>query len=301
MAKSIIVTGASGLIGTLLVDALLKRGDNVISLTTNYAASKGKLPASVRIFEWNNFLTLANENVDAVVNLAGRNLGDKRWSKKIKKEIYDSRIQSTRKIVDLIRKMNNKPEVLINASGVDYYGNRGDEVITEDSAPGFDFLSGVCIDWEREAYNAEDFGVRVVIIRNGFVMAKNSPALRRLTFPFRLYCGGTIGSGRQYMSWIHIADLVNIYLLAMDNRNLSGSLNATAPNPVTMKEFCRNIGHVLHRPSFFQVPPFIVKIAAGETSQVVLNGRKAIPDKLNRLGFRFKYPMSLEALGEVLA
>lgn len=301
MPKRVLITGASGLIGTQIVNALLKRGDSVTALTANYSIARKKIPANVNVIEWHDYLTLVNEKIDAIINLSGKNVGENRWNKKIKKEIYESRIQSTRKVVDLISKMLNRPEVLINTSGVDYYGARGDEEINEDSAPGYDFLSEVCIDWEKEAYNAVDFGVRVVIIRNGFVLAKNSNAIKRLTLPFRLFAGGTIGSGKQYISWVHIDDLVNIYLFALDNRAVSGSINATAPNPVTMKVLCKTIGSAIHKPVYLHIPSFAVKIAAGEMSQVVLSGRKALPHKLNSFSFKFGYQNCAEALREIVS
>jgi uncharacterized protein (TIGR01777 family) len=196
--------------------------------------------------------------------------------------------------------MRKKPRVLINASGVDYYGDRGNEELTEDSAPGFDFLSNVCIEWEHEAYNAEDCGTRVVIIRNGFVLAKNSEGIRRLALPFKFFIGGTYGSGEQFMSWIHIEDLVDIYLLALENAQISGSVNATSPKPVTMNEFCKNIAKAVRRPSFFRIPPFAIKIAAGESASLILNGRKVLPDKLCKSGFRFKYLNLPAALNDVI-
>jgi len=271
MSKTVLISGATGLIGREIVNSLLNRGDKVIIVTTDKPKALKILSTRVSQFvTWDELNTLAGEKIDAIINLAGKNIGENRWSNKTKKEIYDSRILSTRKIVEMVKKMKIKPGVLVNASGADYYGNRGDEKITEDSPPGYDFLSGVCIDWEKEAYNAEDYGVKVVIIRNGFVLAKEAPAVKKLVLPFKLFVGGAIGSGRQYVSWIHIDDITKIYIFAIDNVSLSGAVNGVSPEPLSMKEFCKNIGKVMHRPSFFPIPSVAVKIIAGETMDVLI-------------------------------
>jgi uncharacterized protein (TIGR01777 family) len=300
MPKKVLLTGASGLIGSHIVRALLNRGDSVIAITTDAVSAGTKLPAECRIVSWQDYMQLAGDKIDAIINLAGSNIGKKRWTGKVKKEIYNSRILSTRRIVELIKSMAAKPEALINASGADYYGNRGSEIVTEESAPGDDFLANVCIDWEKEAYNAEDYGVRVAIIRNGFVLARDAPSLPRLTLPFRLFVGGKIGTGKQYMSWIHINDIVRIYLLAADNRSISTAVNAASPIPVTMKEFGKNIAEVLHRPFWFPIFPFIVKLVAGQAASLVLHGRRALPAKLTAMGFEYEFDNSLDALKDIL-
>ena len=301
MNKTFLITGATGLTGGYILKSLLERGDKAAVLTSSPETAGEKLPASVRtIVPWKNYMKLADEKIGVIINLAGRNIGEKRWSEKVKKQIYDSRIITTRKLIELIKRMKVKPETLINASGSDYYGDRGNEPVTEESPPGTGFLSELCIDWEKEAYNAEDYGVRVVVIRNGFVMAKNAPALKKLALPFRLFAGSTAGSGKQYMSWIHVRDLVRIYLLAADRKEIRGAVNAVSPNPVTMKEFCKNIAVVLRRPSYLHVPSFLVKLVFGEMGSVVLNGRRAYPEKLIQAGFKFEFEQSLPALRDVL-
>ncbi|HEY3249915.1 MAG TPA: TIGR01777 family oxidoreductase [Ignavibacteria bacterium] len=307
MARNILITGATGLIGTCLVKTILKRGDNVAVLSTNVKSASKYLPEAGKIISWNDYLSLVNENIDIVINLAGKNIGETRWNDKFKKEIYDSRILSTRKIVDLIGKMTKKPGALINASGVDYYGNRpacrtsrGDENIYEDAKPGNDFMARLCVDWEAEAKKAENFGVRVVLIRTGFVLAKNSPAVNMLTLPFKLFIGGTIGSGKQYMSWIHIDDVVKVYLFSADNNNITGPVNAAAPNPERMKNFCRIIAKVLHRPAIIPAPEFAVKLIAGEAAQLVLNGRKALPKKILEAGYKFSFANAPAAWSNIL-
>jgi uncharacterized protein (TIGR01777 family) len=247
----------------------------------------------------NDRLSLKDEKIDGIINLAGRNLADKRWNDKFKKEVYDSRILTTGKVVELILAMSRKPEVLLSASGVDYYGDKGESDIYEDTPNGNNFMGKLCKDWEAEAYKAEAFGTRVVALRTGFVMAKDSKAVKKLSMPFKFFIGGPIGSGKQYMSWIHIDDIVGIYLFALDNPAVKGAVNAAAPNPETMKQFCKNMACEMHRPSIFPVPGFIVKIAAGEMGDVILAGRKALPKKITRLGYKFKYENAADAWKDV--
>lgn len=300
MSKNVLVTGATGLIGKALINALLNRGDNITALSTNTDSAATTLPGVNKFVHWDNIFSLCGDKIDVIINLAGKNMGEKRWNEEFKKEAWDSRIQSTGKVIELISKMPAKPEVLLNASGSDYYGDRGEEVITEGSLPGDDFMAKLCIAWEAEALKAEGYGVRTSVIRTGFVIAKNSFAVKKLTLPYKLFVGGPIGKGSQFMSWIHIDDVVGIYLYAADNINISGAVNATAPNPETMIDFSNHLAHVMHRPSFFHVPSFVVKIAVGEMSQVILNGRKALPKKIINLGYKFKFENASDAWKDVV-
>lgn len=300
MNKTILITGATGLIGESLVHAITARGDEFIAVSTRPAAAARKLLGAKRIISLKELYLLKNEKIDAVINLAGANLGSKRWNKKTKKEFYDSRINTTGRLVDLISVMPHKPEVLVSASGVDFYGDRGDEDVYENSPPANSYLGRITNDWEAEARKAEQFGVRVVTVRTGFVLAKNSEAVKKLVKPFRFFAGGPIGSGKQFVSWIHIDDVTGIYLFAADNREVLGAINAAAPYPVTMKELAKKIGSILHRPSFFRVPGFVVKIIAGEMAEVVLTGRRALPKKILELGYHFRYEEVNTALKEVL-
>jgi uncharacterized protein (TIGR01777 family) len=299
LPKKILITGATGLIGKHIVNALHSRGDEVLILTTNSKSAKKTFPFLNQITEWKDILSLKNETLDGIIHLAGMNLGDKRWNEKVKEEIYNSRINTTRKIVELISVMALKPEVLLSASGVDYYGDKGNKDIYEDSPPADDFVGQLCQDWENEALKTEKFGVRTVVIRTGFVLAKDSKAVDKFAKPFKMFIGGPIGKGTQYMSWIHIDDLTGIYLFALDNLNVRGALNGTAPNPETMKIFCKNLAGALHRPSLFPVPAFAVKIIAGELAELILSGRKALPKKIIELGYKFKYENAAEAWGAV--
>jgi uncharacterized protein (TIGR01777 family) len=294
LPKRILITGATGLIGPRIVNLLQSRGDEPLVLTTN-AVSAQKIFPGLKVTEWKDIFSLKDEMIDGIIHLAGMNLGDKRWDEKVRKEIYDSRIDSARKIVELISVMPVKPEVLISASGVDYYDDKGDADVYEDSPPADNFIGHLCADWENEALKAKKFGVKAAVIRTGFVIAKNSKAVDKFALPFKLYIGGPIGSGKQYISWIHIDDLTGIYLFLLDNKNIDGAINGTAPNPEKMKDFSRAIAKAMHRPCLFPVPGFAVKIIAGGISELILTGRKALPKKIMNFGYKFKYVNAFEA------
>ena len=296
MPERILITGATGLVGRALVEALHNRGDEVLIISTDTRSAAKEFPGIKIITGWNEVLSLKNEKIDAIIHLAGMNLGAKRWNDEVKKEIYDSRIDTARKLIDLISQMPVKPKVFITASGVDYYGDRGSQDVYEDSPPADNFIGNLVRDWENEALKAEKSGLRTAAIRTGVVIAKNAPAVKKLALPMKLFIGGPIGSGRQYVSWIHLDDLVDIYLFVLDNDKIKGAVNGTAPRPITMKEFSRQLGRALHRPSLFPVPSFIVKIIAGEMADLVLCGRKALPKKITEAGYIFKYTDVYEAL-----
>ena len=300
MKKTILITGATGLIGGYLSRAIVNRGDEFIAISTHPESARKKLLSAKRVLSMDEMDPLINWKIDAVINLAGANLGSKRWNDRTKKEFYDSRINTTHRLVELISNMKNKPEVLLSASGVDYYGERGSEDVYEDSPPAGDFLGTLTHDWELETLKAEKSGIRVVTIRTGFVLACDSDAIKKMIMPYKFFVGGVLGSGRQYVSWIHIDDLAGIYLFAVDNKDVKGPVNAASSNPVTMKEFSSGIGSALHRPSFFPVPSFAVRLIAGEMASVVLLGRKALPRKIIDVGYRFKYHDVDGALKNVL-
>jgi len=295
LPQKILISGATGLIGKAIIKALYFRGDEALIVSTNKESAAKEFPGIKNIVEWNNISSLKDEKIDGIFHLAGMNLGDKRWNDKVKKEIYDSRIVTARKLVELISVMANKPKVLITASGIDYYGDKGEENVYEDSPPADNFIGHLCRDWENESFKAEKYGVRAAAIRTGFVIAKNAPAVDKLTLPFKLFAGGPIGSGKQYISWIHLDDLVGIYLFVLDNK-VSGAINAASPIPETMKEFSKQLAKALHRPSLFHIPSFAVKIVAGEMAELILTGRKALPKKIIDAGFKFKYTNAFDAL-----
>ncbi len=300
MAKTILITGATGMIGGHIINALLKRGDRYIAVTTNTKSAAVKLKDAYKITALGDILSLKDEKIDAFINLAGANLGGKRWNDKTKKEFYDSRINTTGKLIELIALMKTKPEVLVSSSGVDYYGDTGSSEMHEDSPPANSFLGKLTHDWEQAALKAGQYGVRVVCLRTGFVMAADSDAVKKLIMPFKFFVGGPLGSGRQYVSWIHIDDLVGIYLFAIDNKDTEGLYNAAAPNPETNVLFGRNAAKVLKRPSFVFVPAFMLKLIVGEMAAVVLDGRRAIPDKIIRAGYNFKFEHAIDAWKDIL-
>ena len=274
---NVIVAGASGLIGTELVKALRTRGDQVLALPRY-----GSAPWQV-------------EGFDAVINLAGANLSAKRWSPEFKKQILDSRVETTRALVDAIAKAARKPRVLVNASAVGFYGARGDEPLDESGAPGSDFLSGVVQAWEVEAQKTS---VRSVQLRTGIVLSKKGGALQPMLPPFKAFVGGPIGSGKQWFPWIHLADEVAAILWCLDH-DLSGPVNLVAPGIVNMKDFAKALGRALHRPSAFPLPGAALKLLLGEFAEVVLDGQRAVPKKLFDAGFRFRFTDVNEALADL--
>lgn len=296
----ILITGATGLIGSRLVKAFTARGDEVFIVTRNVKSARLIFGAVNSFVEWRDIDSLKDEKIDVFINLAGMNLDEKRWNEEIKKKIYNSRINSARKLVELISSMPQKPEVLINASGVDYYGDTGDKDIFEDSPPANLFISKLVCDWENEALRAEKYGVRIVLLRTGFVIAPDSKAFKKMVLPFKLFAGGYAGKGKQYLSWIHIEDLVKIYGYVIDNKGITVALNASSPNPERMKDFAKLIGKVLHRPWFFPAPRFLMKVLFGEVAEVILAGRKALPKKLVEAGFKFKFENAFDAVKDCL-
>ena len=289
------VAGANGLIGSNLVRALRARGDEVVPLVRN-PRNPGEVRWDPRAGgDW----TKALDGVDGVVNLAGANVGAKRWTGEYKKEIRESRLQATRALVEAMRAATRRPRVFVSASAVGYYGDRGDEEVTESTQPGSDFLARLCVAWEEEAGRAEQLGVRTVLFRTGVVLDREDSALAKMIPPFKAFVGGPIGSGRQWFPWIHIGDEVELILWALDG-TVRGPVIASAPNPVRMKEFARALGRVLHRPALFPVPPFALRLAVGEMAEVLLEGQRALPRKALEGGFRFRFEDLDAALRDVL-
>ncbi len=304
MSKRIIITGATGLIGKKLADALISRGDEVIVFSRDTKKAKSIFPTSIECVEWNyqrpDQWKSKLENADAVVHLAGINLFAKRWNEKFKKEVIDSRKVSTKNLVEAIASRANQPEVFISASGIGYYRDCGDKILNEDSPLGKDFLADVCEAWESESRRTGEFGIRNVQIRTGLVLSTEDGALKKMLLPFKFFIGGPLGNGKQWASWLHIDDIVAIYLHAIDNQNISGAVNAASPNPVRMKEFAKTLGKVLHRPSLFPVPKFALKIVVGEAAEVVTASQRVDVKKLLSIGYKFKFEMLEEALTDLL-
>jgi uncharacterized protein (TIGR01777 family) len=240
------------------------------------------------------------DGADAIINLSGQSLAGKRWSNNRKEQLLLSRTQPTTALVEAIGASEARPRVLINASAVGYYGNVPEEPVTEDHPPGADFLGKTCAAWEAAALRAEELGVRVVLLRSGIVLDKKGGALQRMLLPFRLFAGGSLGSGNQWFPWIHNEDEVRAILFALKRSSISGPVNLAAPEPATMREFTKAIGRVLHRPSLFRVPAFALRAALGEMAEIVLTGQKVIPEKLTRGGFEFRFPTLVGALEDLL-
>jgi uncharacterized protein (TIGR01777 family) len=237
--------------------------------------------------------------IDAVVNLAGESIGSRRWSDSVKQEILASRIRTTGAIVTAINNRTIQPKVLINASAVGYYGPRQDEEITESEAVGQDFLAQICRDWENEAYKVQNDLTRVVTIRIGVVLG-NEGALNRMSMPFKCYIGGPLGTGNQWLSWIHIQDLTSMIRFIIEHQELTGPINATAPESVRMRDFCKALGSVLKRPSWLPVPELLLKIALGQMAEMLLHGQRAVPEKILGAGFNFRFPKLRSALEDAL-
>jgi uncharacterized protein len=299
----ILCTGSTGFVGAGLIPALRKKGHSVVLLSRRREGGKSADP-DLRSVTWNGRDTGAwareVDGADAVVNFAGEPLDRKRWTKEQKQRIVDSRVNATRAVVRAIREASGKPEVLINASGVGFYGDTGDALVTEESPPGKDFLAETCVRWEEEAWAAETCGVRTVVLRSGPALDREGGALPKLVTPFKLYGGGPLGSGKQWFPWVHRDDLVSVILTALDNRSYSGPINVAAPESVTNKQFCKALGKVLHRPCWFPVPKATLTVALGEMSEMVLTGQHIVPAKLKKLGYAFLYPKLEPALNEIL-
>lgn len=297
----VVMTGATGFVGQVIVKQLLAAGDEVIVLTRNVAKAAISLGSSCRYYQWddsNNLPPLeALEGADGVINLMGESIS-KRWDENQKKKIYDSRINGTRRLVEAIEKLQNKPKVFVSTSAIGIYGNRGPEDINEASSVADDFLAKVCKDWENEANKARNHGCRVVIIRTGVVLGRHGGALEKMLPVFKLGLGGRVGSGNQFMSWIHIEDLASMYVEALKNNSVKGVLNGTAPYPATNAQFSKVMGKVLKRPAILPAPSFAVQLALGEMSQIVLEGQKVLPLKFKEINFRFRYPTLEMALKE---
>ena len=291
----ITVTGASGLIGSKLVDRLRARGDEVTTLSRN--------PSSPGAARWQPEQEpapkAALDGADAVVHLAGENVAQ-RWSDDAKRRIRDSRELGTRNLVAGIEAADPRPRVLVSSSAVGYYGPHGDEVLDERTPAGAGFLADVCVAWEREAQRAAELGLRVATIRTGVVLDKTGGALAKMLPFFKLGVGGPVAGGHQYMPWIHVDDVVGLYLAAVDDDAYDGPVNATAPSPVTNATFSKALGRALHRPAFAPVPGLAVHVLYGEMAEIVTKGQRVLPRKAQEQGYAFAHPDLDEALRAAL-
>lgn len=298
----VVLSGATGFIGKVLVQELLERGHELTVLTRRPGNSQSN---EIKYVSWDartkGGWTGSLEGAGAVVNLAGENIAGGRWTEDLKKRIEESRIFSTRALVEGIREAKLKPGTLVNASAVGYYGDVPSGDVTESSPPGEGFLPEICRKWEEEASKARSLGVRVVLLRFGVVLGKEGGALQKMLPPFKLFAGGPLGSGRQWVPWIHIKDAARLIVHALEKSGLEGPVNAAAPAPVTMKEFCRTLGKVLKRPCWAPVPEAALKALFGEMAEaVLLSGQRALPQKALETGYRFYYPSLEPALRHLL-
>ena len=300
----ILITGSTGLVGTALVKALASDGHTVCRLLrpqskTTFGTKDGFDVA------WNpgtGELGGAGVGPDAVVNLAGASIAGGRWTEKRKELLRTSRIEATRALVHALAKMNSRPRVLVSASAIGIYGDRGDEILTEESKPGTDFLAGLARGWEAEALKAEALGIRVVLARFGIILARHGGALTKMLLPFKLGAGGRLGSGKQWMSWVTLEDVVGIIRFALENGAVQGAMNVVAPQPAQNVEFTRTLAQALHRPSLFPAPGFALRLALGEMADaLLLSSQRVKPQKLQQLRYPFLHPELPSALGTVLA
>jgi uncharacterized protein (TIGR01777 family) len=290
----IIFAGATGFVGNKLVQQFLNDHHTVVVLTRNLDRARKKFGEMAMLAEWDakslRGWARLFEGADVVINLAGEPIAEKRWTRAQKESITASRIESTRVLVQAINQMTRKPQTLIQASAVGYYGHVPEGEVYESHDPSADFLGTLCQAWENEAIKAEALGVRVVRLRTGIVLGRNGGALKKMMRAFKLFAGGPLGSGQQWFPWVHEADVLNIIQFAIQNPALSGAVNVTAPNPCTMNDFCTTLGQVLHRPSWLAVPDSLLKLALGELADTLLGGQKAMPKKLLESGYVFIFP-----------
>jgi uncharacterized protein len=298
------VTGATGLIGTRLVAALARRGDEVTVLSRDPQRARARLGSGIEAIAWDPLgepaPTSALAGRDGVIHLAGEPVAQ-RWSAAAKERIRTSRETGTANLVAGLRSADPRPRALVSASAVGYYGAHGDEEIPESTPPGEGFLAEVCVAWERGAQAAAELGVRVAIVRTGIVLDPDGGALAKMLPPFKAGVGGPVAGGKQWMPWIHVDDLVALYLAALDRDDWSGPLNGSAPQPVTNSDFSKALGRALHRPALAPVPRIALRGLYGEMEQIVTTGQRAVPQRPLALGHAYAHPELDEALRSALA
>jgi uncharacterized protein (TIGR01777 family) len=298
----VLVTGATGLIGRSLCQALTDGGHTVIGVSR----SSRRPPdlAAAEIHQWDPqtgpIASSALESVDAVVNLAGEPIDSGRWSDEQKKLIRDSRVVTTRNLVNTLCSIERKPGVLVSGSAVGFYGDRGDEQLDEKSLAGRGFMTDVCVEWEGQAERAIECGIRVVEVRTGVVLSRDGGALKKMLMPFKLGIGGPLGSGKQWFPWIHIKDIVGIFQRAMVTPALLGPVNGVAPQPATNKEFTQELARALHRPAFLPVPEAAMRVLVGEMADVLFGSQRVLPKAALESGYQFQFPALTEALADLV-
>jgi uncharacterized protein len=302
--RKIAITGATGFIGSILSRRLADEGNQITVFTRDASKAKESIPESFRLVEWDyrspkEWENELNDN-EVIIHLAGANLFGRRWDDDYKKKIIDSREVSSRNIVKAIKKNETSIKLLISASGIGYYGETNNTSVTEVSAPGNDFLAEVCKRWEEPTYKADEKGIRRVNMRQGLILSTKEGYLSKLITPFRFFIGGPLGKKNSYLSWVHIDDVIEAYLFAINNGSIKGVLNITSPDPVIMNDFAKTLGEVMNRPAFFNVPETLLKIIAGEGGKYVSFSQRVLPAKLQECGFRFRYPELKTALYDLI-
>ena len=298
----IVVTGATGLIGRSLCRSLANDGHTIVALSRNPEDARGLTAATA--YKWDPLVEppppKALQDAESVIHLAGEPIAGRRWTRAQKQRIRDSRVMSTRNLIEGLRQAAPKPLSLISSSAIGFYGNRGDEMVDEFSPAGTGFLTDVCLEWEAEAERAIGLPMRVVRVRTGVVLGTDGGALKKMLPAFKLGVGGPLGNGNQWFSWIHIADMVGILRHALFSPSLSGPMNATAPEPVTNAEFTRELARVLHRPAFLKAPEFALRLALGEMADILLASQRVIPKVAQQSGYKFKFQTLRPALEALL-
>jgi uncharacterized protein (TIGR01777 family) len=298
----VFLLGATGLIGVPLVQRLRDRGDTPVVLSRNREKAAARW-SGVEIVEGDpqeyGDWARAIDGCQGVINLVGEPVIGKRWSDEQKRLLRDSRVISTQHVVRAIEAAAARPQVLVNASAIGYYGNVPEGELTEKSVPGNDFLARLCIEWEAAAQEAHRCGVRVALVRVGVVLARDGGALAQMLLPFKLGLGGPVGNGRQWMSWIHLDDIVGAFLAALDHSEASGPVNGTAPEPLRNKQFSKCLAAALHRPCLFPIPAFALRLRFGEVAEVIAGGQRVLPLRLEQLGYQFRYPTCASAMAEL--
>jgi hypothetical protein len=328
----VLVTGSSGLVGTALVQALARDGHTVVRLVRSGSSAKkeshaggqgekrgesakqaGARAENIINVAWNPTTCDLEgapfgddqakvEGADAVVNLAGASIAGEQWTEERKALIRSSRVHTTRELVCALEKLKARPKTLVSASAIGFYGSRGDETLTEESKPGDDFLARACLEWEAEAVKAETLGVRVVRARFGIILAQQGGALPQMMLPFRFGFGGRIGTGRQWMSWVTLGDVLSVVRYALENRAVSGAMNVVAPQAARNADFTRELARVMHRPAFLPAPAFALKFVLGEMAEaLLLASQRVVPGRLQQLGYKFQHTDLAVALEAVLS
>jgi len=300
----ILISGSTGFVGMALVDALERRGDTLVRLVRPGTAQKNAAGSRVPTVEWDpvggRFDAAGAEGADALVHLAGASIAEGRWNAERKRLLRTSRIDATRHLIGALAKLQRPPRTVVAASAIGYYGNRGDESLAEGSAPGNDFLAGLCREWEAETARASEFGARVVSERFGIILAAHGGALPRMALPFKFGAGGRLGNGRQWMSWATLPEVLNIIQFSLANRGLSGPVNVVSPNPVRNLDFTHILANTLHRPALFPAPAFALRLALGEMADaLLLSSQKVMPSMLVENGYQFLQPDLAGALAEI--